>query len=638
MVASFEVRNPLRRWAAGLTLALMCLAMLAPQPALGQSSALPSARSDTPTATSQQTEVDADRLVALIKQLGAATFSERERASQELRSVGVSAFSLLRAYRNAEDPEIRLRVRKLAADLLPQMIRRGVPKVESSLIADYLQLEETHRRHRILTISQSLMPEFGGVVLLRIAQLETESTLAKMAAAGLLGGGFPTDWSQREFLRQQLHVPRDATASEEHPGLIWIREFRRSLDDPQRSFHVFETFADDEQAVLRQNPLATDELTIIWPLRCYSLDLRVAAGLAEAAANYAAELFRRAESESLARRTLLVTMFQRKYYDLLLKLGEDNDEWFASHRFAQYLRAAAAEARGDAELAGRLAEAAFAAAENEDADRIDTALLLRTLGINHWCEREYRAVFQRPHAQMATASFEARRLLADILHQQERDREAAEIMKQAVDLCQEDETGRAEENLEEVRLATATLPQFHADMHFFLALAARQAGDTEGEIGHFREAFAISKENSDALCEAYKVEHEAWQAELRKIVSETLEELLQQHARSELQLLRQPNETRYRHFIASLDNEIAWILVNTGGNLKDALRYAQQSVEYRPGMGYSIDTLATCHFALEEIDRAIEYERMALRLNPHREDIARTLQRFIAGKAAKGER
>ena len=80
---------------------------------------------------------------------------------------------------------------------------------------------------------------------------------------------------------------------------------------------------------------------------------------------------------------------------------------------------------------------------------------------------------------------------------------------------------------------------------------------------------------------------------------------------------------------------ISWILVNTGGNLNDALRYGRQSVEYEPGQSYSIDTLATCYFALEEFDRAIEYERLAVRLTPYREDIIRTLERFQAGKAAK---
>jgi tetratricopeptide (TPR) repeat protein len=579
---------------------------------------------------------EADRVVALIDQLGAPSFSQRELAARALREMGIQAFSMLRAARNSNDPEIRQRVKKLVSELLPQMLRRDVPTVEASLIEDYLQLNEDERRIRIKTVSETLMPQFGSMVLLRIAQLETNTTLTRLAAAGIVGGGFPEKEPPRSFRRAPIHVVGGAILPDMNPGLSWIQEYRKSLNDPGGSIDAFESFADDEQALLRRNPVATDEQDVIGPLRRYALDLRVQAGMLDESETYAAELFDQSPPESTARQLLLEKMFTRGYFPLILQLGDGNDEWFASHRNAQYLHAAAAEAIGQDELAQRLYEQAFAAAENEDIDRINTAGALRRLGINRWCEREYRAVFQRPESKIEPTSFEARRYLAAMLHQQLRDREAAEIMKEAIELCEQDNTGQATDHLEAVPLTSATLPQFYADMHFFLAgaegddSAEGDDGDDEAQIEHFRQAFVYSKENSDALCEAYRIKDDRWQAELREIINETVADLESERTRYELALVRQPNHRLTHYRIAQRDNEIAWILVNTGGNLNDALRYAQQSVEFHPAQAYSIDTLATCYFALQEIDRAIEYERMALRLAPYREDIARSLDQFRA--------
>lgn len=55
-------------------------------------------------------EPDADRVRALVKQLGADTFKEREAAQKELSAMPRSVVPVLREFENTKDPEIRERV------------------------------------------------------------------------------------------------------------------------------------------------------------------------------------------------------------------------------------------------------------------------------------------------------------------------------------------------------------------------------------------------------------------------------------------------------------------------------------------------------------------------------------------------
>src|SRR6516165_1535099 len=62
-------------------------------------------------------EAEQARLAAHVRRLGAASFRERERATQELRAAGRSALPFLRAAVNDSDPEIVQRAERLLREL-----------------------------------------------------------------------------------------------------------------------------------------------------------------------------------------------------------------------------------------------------------------------------------------------------------------------------------------------------------------------------------------------------------------------------------------------------------------------------------------------------------------------------------------
>lgn len=104
-----------------------------------------------------------------------------------------------------------------------------------------------------------------------------------------------------------------------------------------------------------------------------------------------------------------------------------------------YAAAVALAAGGDRERAGRLAEAAGAAARKVPGDfttRLQCGLLLAKSGAIDWAVREYRAVIDdpaTPAGEFALAGI----LFSEFLHDQGRDEEAADVLRRVV-------AGRAE--------------------------------------------------------------------------------------------------------------------------------------------------------------------------------------------------
>jgi hypothetical protein len=68
-------------------------------------------------------EPDADRVRALVKQLGADTFKEREAAQKELSAMPRSVVPVLREFENTKDPEIRERLQTVIHTILTDASR-----------------------------------------------------------------------------------------------------------------------------------------------------------------------------------------------------------------------------------------------------------------------------------------------------------------------------------------------------------------------------------------------------------------------------------------------------------------------------------------------------------------------------------
>jgi Tfp pilus assembly protein PilF len=81
-------------------------------------------------------------------------------------------------------------------------------------------------------------------------------------------------------------------------------------------------------------------------------------------------------------------------------------------------------------------------------------------------------------------------------------------------------------------------------------------------------------------------------------------------------------------------NEYAWLVANTEGDVKQAIRYSKKSLEISVDNASYLDTLAHCRFAAGDRAAAVRIQSLAHRQEPHNRTILRNLERFRAGAAA----
>ena len=85
-----------------------------------------------------------------------------------------------------------------------------------------------------------------------------------------------------------------------------------------------------------------------------------------------------------------------------------------------------------------------------------------------------------------------------------------------------------------------------------------------------------------------------------------------------------------RRKLASANNQLAWLVANTTGDLDEALRCSQRSLELRPGSAGYLDTLAHCYYAKGDYENAVKHQLDAVSKEPHSAQMRRQLKLFQA--------
>jgi tetratricopeptide (TPR) repeat protein len=285
-----------------------------------------------------------------------------------------------------------------------------------------------------------------------------------------------------------------------------------------------------------------------------------------------------------------------------------------------YAAAVALAARGERDRAARLADKAFDAAQR-DGDgftaRLRNGMLLAKWGATDWAIREYRAVCDDPQSpaiefMLVGISF------SELLHDLGRDDEAAEVLRSVADA----RGAGADEAADLLRRLERDPALIRARAAYFASCAAAARGDLVGRRRLLEEALQRPAREVDALIARYEssADDAAARADTRLLVARTLERI-----EDEVQALpEEPNGY----------NEYAWLVANTEGDVKKAIRYSKKSLDMSPDNASYLDTLAHCRFAAGDRAAAVRIQSLAHRQEPHNRTILRNLERFRAGAAA----
>lgn len=591
------------------------------------------------TAVQADTPAVSDAEIAvLIEQLGADDYAARERAAASLDALGPAAIdSLLAAVEShaALDIEVSLRAQWLA-DSIPIVDARDDPQVAA--------LVQQYRRQsffgRVKLMRRLLRADYDAGVepLARLARLERDPALARIAAALLVGEWTPGDpaWAamsprilaglggsgrQAAALLRTIVLFSQATSADDRgrlaregrdllPGLARLAArpmgtAATTPDDPfPQSLLVFERGVADMlvAAGLR------DEAVVIVKTRIEA----ALKNLPDDAGNETHDL-RDAIAENL------VWSSEHGLGDVVTTINESTAAGVQCKPIL-YAAAACERSRGRAAEATRLAEAAFTTAKSDFSDRAQAAILLVQWGQSDWACREFTAMVDDPGGRPERHTFAAV-LYCEHLHDQGRDAEAAMVLRAVVEPSR-DEAGYL-----------AALLQLGRDplmarsrMHYFEACAAAVRGDDAGRRKALDAAASTVAKDIDALIAMYELpdaspEH---RARVRGLIAEAL-------TRIEGQMDAVPDDLQTR-------NEWAWLVANTEGDIAKATAYSRATLEGSPDNASYLDTLAHCHAAAHDYDLAIRAQRLAQRLEPHNRLIRLNLEKFEREAAAAGAR
>ena len=330
-------------------------------------------------------------------------------------------------------------------------------------------------------------------------------------------------------------------------------------------------------------------------------------------------------------------LLERRAWATILEVSRRFPERFQESTLLLYRLAEAQSQSGRREEAEKTAQQALKSNQDNQTEHILAAYSLQERGLFDWSEREYRYVVERvpPGSQ---EGLQARLFFSEMLHDLQREQEAADVLRDVVDAMEKDEDIRF--LIARFRREPGSLP---SRMYYFLAEHARLNGDQKQHVEHLKKAVQFDPTDADVLIGMYRASEKdsSWRKETLDLISKAAKVFRDEANEFEKQAAEAPTEdirAIYHRELASAHNQLAWLLGNTEGDYDEALRSSQRSLELRPETAGYLDTLGRCFYAKGDYKNAVLHQSRAAELDPHSRQILRQLEFFQkALKAAQDQ-
>lgn len=567
----------------------------------------------------------------LIEQLGSPHYATRERAATELSQLGLEAFDALHAAQTSDDVEVAERARYLLHSMKVVWSRPSDSADVKRLLKDYGRQPEEERHSRIDQLG-ALDSAAGLDALCRLVRYEMSITLAKEAALLVMSS---TDFASEQHRGALRKSVAEQIGDSQRPGALWLSTYVRSLDEPAMTAEEWQKLITAERQLLVQHGDAQSSNRIVRDLYRWQAD-------------YLQRLDRKSEAEDAARhmiahsdgsREQLVEiidwLMQRKSWGVVDEVAEKHPTRFAEDALLLYRLAEAQAERGAKEMAEKTADRAFALTPEESQRHLLVAYQLQDRGRFDWSEREYRSVIKSVEL-VSREGVEARSMLAEMLHELQRDKDAAETLSDLVKAVEAD--GAVADSINNLSLRRSP-QELRSRMYFFTALdhLAKQ------ETNHAKIALTKGAEANDEDADLLIVMHqlpggESWKKKTQEMIDAAATEFkrMVDEMQKLIELTDQESEQAEAKSIqAMFCNQYAWLIGNTDGDVQEAIRLSKRSLEIRPEAAGYMDTLAHCYFHAGDFENAVKWQSKAVKLEPHSGQIVRALAKFEKALAEK---
>jgi len=555
----------------------------------------------------------AQRTAALISQLGDPQYAVRQQAQEELAKLGPEAFDVLVAAEDNDDLEIAARARYLVHLIRIDWIHETDSPLVKEALTDYDS--KNLRDRRVVMAKLIQMPRNEALEpLCRLIRFEKSALLAKAGALDIMQQPEPAETA---WPRQAKQILRALSGSDRAPAR-WLQNYVHSHDDPEAALADWDKLVTEELAVAdATDPQAETQLQNLL-LRNYAQMLLVRQHR-DRAIDVMRKMIAR-ESDNVDELISFVDwLVAQKAWEVVDETARQFDRTFAADRTLLYAQAQSHKARGDEAGSEKYAEQAFKIITTEPEDltaRYEVAQRLYLHGMVAWSEKEYQRIVKDDPADSREV-LRSRTFLAEMLHDQERDGEAAEMLQKLVEQLKKN--GELAQKMAEFELRPGLI---RAQLHFYLACEFAAKNDRKRQSEELDEAIDKgdpADPDPDVLIAMYHLPNQ--DAQRRKQTLELINRAIQSY---EISLTGQSDPDRARNCY----NEYAWLVANTEGNLDRALDYSQKAVEMSPGEGELLDTLAHCYAAKKDFENAVKYQTKAVEFDPGSAQIRRSLEEF----------
>lgn len=587
--------------------------------------ALPATSDERSSQEAEQRQAELDsRIAELIEQLGSAEFPRRAKAKNELIRLGLSAFDALDDAQYHRDLEIGLQARYLLRSAMVAWIRDEDPPEVKSILKGYGHaLPPLERSSRIERLAQ-LENRQGWDALCRLVRYETDQHLSKEAALAILRQDPPAA-EQSDEAAEALQL---GAGQSRRRAAQWLRTYARSLREPETILAEWTRLVNEEFEILHTEKNKTRPETVTKLARWHAESLR-RHGHDQETKSVVKKLDGLLDGSSEKLLDHIDWLGHREMWEYILDAHKHHEALFSADPMLLYRLAEAQRRSGDEAAAATAAQALAINGDNADA-HVQAGFKLAERGLFDWAESEYLAVLGKEKLE-SMGNLRARFLLSEMLHDQLREADAAEILKPLVD---DINTKELSELIERMGRSPGSIK---SRMHYFQALDLLSRSETEKAREALHQGVDADPQDADVLIALYRLPN---QSELDQTLTQRLvrqaaarfQDGITEQARNLSQVQAQAQSEAianyYRYELAKAHNQFAWLVANTEGDFEAAVASSHESLKLRPGEPAYLDTLGRCYFANGDLPNAIKYQSQAVRKEPHSGQMARQLALF----------
>jgi tetratricopeptide (TPR) repeat protein len=550
----------------------------------------------------------ATKIVRLIEQLGHDNYILREQAQDELKRIGPPAVDALSEALSNDDVEVVMRARYLLSAIKIQWALDTDPARLQELLKDYAKRPGDERRMVMLRLAQiGGEPELDA--LCRMVRYEKSQVLSKRAALLIIGMKTPEDlWADRA-----TRIARNLSGSS-RSGAAWLRTFIRHRDDAQESVAQWKRLTESERELWRSASGQTN-YEIVQALLFQLIDFLEAAGRQDETDPYMKQIVELQPNDEDSIKNLVRWLDNRNAVRMVVAISEKFPETFKDDPLLLYSLAHAQQELGNDEAAQTAVQQAQRLNPSVPQHHLVVAFQLQERGWLSWAEDEYRMVIGSAGLSNELG-IRATLMLSEMLHDQERNKDAGDILRALVTVMKTSPT-----TLRLIRLMERDTGSISSRMHFFHSLHHKANNDTQKQTEELDKAVAADPRDADVLIALHRLPNSG--PDRSKRTASLIDQAVQHYR---VEIAKSPDS-------AMPYNQFAWLVGNTVGETdkdlgEEAIKCSHKSLVIRPDAAGYLDTLGRCYYARDDYENAVKYQREAAKLDPHSGLIRRQLELF----------